>query len=144
MCFPGNIYNNNLTLTGLNGTLWNRKTGDTFSSEMSCDWLITVPEGNIVKLIFNEFHLEPDRAPWNCPLQYLEILDGNDTSSKIAGRFCGFVYPGSVHSSGRYMWVRFRSDNLSSHYRRFEATFKAEDKTGMSRSLLSSCVICMC
>ena len=89
-----------------------------------------------MKLIFNEFHLEPDRAPWNCPLQYLEILDGNDTSSKIAGRFCGFVYPGSVHSSGRYMWVRFRSDNLSSHYRRFEATFKAEDKTGMSRSLL--------
>ncbi|XP_078367735.1 bone morphogenetic protein 1-like [Oculina patagonica] len=134
LCLPGNIYNNNLTLTGLNGTLQNPKLN--YSIKMSCDWLITVPEGKIVKLVFDVFHLEPDDFPKECPRQYVEVLDGNNSSSKRRGRFCGYVNPGSIRSSGRYMWVRFRSDNLSSHHRRFEASFTAEDKSAASSKKL--------
>ena len=102
--------------------------GSSYLSDSSCDWLITVPEGNIVKLNFDKFNLQSDYA--DCSADYVEILDGNSTFSKSEGKFCGHLNPGIFRSSDRYMWVRFRSDSwFSFSGSGFKATFTTEGKT---------------
>ena len=121
-----------MTLTGLNGTLQSPKEGWSYPPYLSCDWFITVPEGNIVKLHFDKFDLE-----WSsgCTWDYLEVIDGNSSNSNSIGRFCGSSYlranPQSIRSSGRNMLVRFRSDWVSGGYNNgFKLTFTAENETG--------------
>ena len=130
LCLLGNIYNNNLTLTGLNGTLQSPKEGFSYPPNLNCNWFITVPEGNIVKLRFDSFELERSSV---CSGDYLEVIDGNNSNSKSMGRFCGFglyAHPESIRSSGRYMLVRFRSDWISRGYDDgFRVTFTAEDES---------------
>ena len=135
-CLSGNIYNNNLTLTGLNGTLQSPKDSLPYPPYLNCDWFITVPEGNIVKLYFDSFGLD-----WSsgCVDDYLEVFDGNNSNSKSIGRFCGFgryAHPESIRSRGRYMLVRFRSDWLSAGSQGgFKLTFTAEDESSKLESL---------
>ena len=60
-CWPGNIDNDNLILSGLNGTFESPRDAYNYSQYypgMSCNWFITVPEGNIVKLSFELFDME--------------------------------------------------------------------------------------
>ena len=126
MCFTGNIYNNNLTLSGSYGTLQSPQDPRYYPPGSSCDWLITVPEGMIVKLRFDRFQLEPMIYCGD----YVEILDGNSSNSKSKRQFCGDRKPDDIRSSGRYMWVRFRADKYGprKHYGGLKATFTAENK----------------
>ena len=128
MCFTGNMYNNNLTLSGSYGTLQSPQDPKYYLPGSSCDWLITVPEGKIVKLRFDRFDLKPSVRS-SCTVDYVEILDGKSSYSNSKGRFCGYRKPEDIRSSGRYMWVRFRADlSTDLYYRGFNATFTAEDK----------------
>ena len=105
-CFPGNINNNNLQLTGTSGSL-------PFPSfpvvpnvtSLSCEWLITAPvQGQIVSLNFQIFEMY---ASSPCK-DYVEVLDGRYNYSMSKGRFCGNSRLASIFSSGRYMRVHFR------------------------------------
>jgi len=131
MCFTGNDYNNDLTLSGSYGTL---QSPHDYPAGSSCDWLITVPEGKIVMLRFNRFELKPGFGS-TCTADYVEILDGKSTDSKSKGKFCGYTKPEDIRSSGRFMLVRFRAV-FSSKYRGFNATFTAEDKSSKSKTLI--------
>lgn len=129
VCFPGNINNNNLRLNGLKGSF---QSSERPLVNSSCDWLITVPEGKIIKLVFGRFSLDYDRSPWGCPRDFLEIYDGNSSSSERRGRFCGLVKPMNIYSTDRYILVRLRTDNESSLWNPgFTATFTAEETYGM-------------
>ena len=142
-CLPGNTNNNNLNLSGLNGTFESPR--DPHHSQyypgMSCDWLITVPEGNIVKLSFELFDMESVSAGfplWRCYGDYVEVLEGNRCDSKAKGNLCGESNPGIIRSRSRYMLVRFRSDSSHSRYRYhkgFKADFTAENKLSKSISV---------
>ena len=146
LCFPGNINNENLELTGSHGTIQSpqAKISGWYPPNSLCDWLITVPDGNIVKLSFDKFELEPS-ATSTCTADYVEILEGKDRSNSdgksYKGRYCGFTTPEDIHSSGRYMSVRFRSDSRYSNYVGFKATFKAVDETSKSEMFIISCHI---
>ena len=134
MCLTGNVYNNNLTLSGSYGTLQSPQDPDYYPAGSSCDWLITVPEGKIVMLRFNRFEVEPSFGS-TCTADYVEILDGKSTDSKSKGKFCGKTKPEDIRSSGRFMFVRFRADFSSdSYYRGFNATFTADDKPSTCKS----------
>ena len=136
LCLTGNAYNNNLTLSGSYGTLQSPQDPKYYLPGSSCDWLITVPEGKIVKLKFDRFQLKPSFGS-KCTADYVEILDGKSSYSKSEGKFCGFTKPEDIRSSGRYMWVRFRADRLSGpFYEGFEATFTAEDKPSKLKKLI--------
>lgn len=130
LCYPGNTNNDKLRLTGDKGTLKSSPL-KLYPPSLRCNWLITVPYGNTVKLTFNKFKLD-----WNtnglCG-DYVEVLDGEYTFSKSKGKYCGDVHspPGPVSSSGRYMTVKFRSDARDQRRAEgFEATFTAVDKSG--------------
>ena len=133
MCFTGNIYNNDLKLTGSHGTLQSPNETKYYSPSSSCDWLITVPEGKIVNLVFDKFDLEPTYRS-RCTADYVEVFDGSDSNSTSKGRFCGYSTPDNITSSGRYMWVRFRADMTMSFFDGFKASFSAEDKPGNWKS----------
>ena len=72
-------------------------------------------------------------------MDYLEVIDGNNSNSKSIGRFCGFgryAHPQSIRSSGRYMLVHFRSHWLSAGSQGgFKLTFTAEDESSKLKLL---------
>ncbi|XP_078370349.1 procollagen C-endopeptidase enhancer 2-like [Oculina patagonica] len=134
-CYTGNIYNNDLKLNGSFGTLQSPQEPDYYPPDLSCDWLITVPEGNIIKLSFGRFDLQPSSGS-TCTADYVEVLDGKHSTSKSEGKFCGYAIPDDIRSSNRYMWVRFRADSADPYYEGFEATYTAEDKPSTTSSAL--------
>ena len=123
MCLPGSRHNKTLKLNGDNGTL---KSPPFYPPDISCSWLITVPEGKIVKLSFNRFNMYWRAGECG---DYVEALDGQYTSSKSLAKYCAYSTPKAVLSSGRYMRVNFRSDyeSQSATHDGFLATFKAVD-----------------
>ncbi|KAL9973599.1 hypothetical protein ACROYT_G020075 [Oculina patagonica] len=129
LCLPGNTNNDNLKLTGSDGTLQSPLVY--YPPDLNCDWLITVPEGNTVELSFDAFDLDFDGATGACKGDYVDILDGQDSDSKSHGKFCGYKFPGTIRSSGRYMRVRFKSDSKGPVYKGFKATFSAESSSTM-------------
>ena len=132
LCFSGNVNNNNLKITGSSGNLQSPSRDSSYPADLSCDWLITVPRGKIVKLSFDILDLYS--SGWGeCAKDYVEVLDGRYNSSLSKGRFCDST-PRDIRSSGRYMRVRFKSDSDSTYFRLggFEASFTAEDGPGRS------------
>uniref|UniRef100_A0A3Q3F7I7 Neuropilin (NRP) and tolloid (TLL)-like 2b n=1 Tax=Labrus bergylta TaxID=56723 RepID=A0A3Q3F7I7_9LABR len=45
-----------------------------------------------------------------CRFDHIEVRDGPFSFSPLLNRFCGSASPGLVLSSGRFMWIRFFSD----------------------------------
>jgi len=146
-CWTGNIYNENLTLTGNYGTLKSPMTY--YPPNMYCKWLITVPEGKFVELTFNRIQFPSRRClkfgfrsrcleKSNCP-EYVEVWNGTNHTT-----YCGrlrkkpekgkyyqdYHLPGPIRSSGWNMTVIFRSyaGGVGQKYTGFEATFKAVDE----------------
>lgn len=61
-----------------------------------------------IQLTFNDiYYIEPS---FECRFDNIEIRDGPFVFSPLINRFCGAKSPGIVTSSGRFMWIRFSSD----------------------------------
>ena len=127
LCYPDNVHNFDLRLTGSEGILESPLTY--YPPGLLCEWLITVPEGQSVELIFERFQLDP-----GCR-DYVEVGDGMPLSGTSLGKYCGTTIPENVRSShrNRYMWVQFYSDPDYAGrkpHRGFKATFKAVSSSG--------------
>ena len=70
-------------------------------------WRITVPQGKRIEVAFNEFEIESED---NCAKDYLKIFDSNSAGDSLLGTYCGSTSPGSFKSSGRFLFINFRSD----------------------------------
>ena len=46
----------------------------------------------------------------DCSYDSLKIYDGDNTTSPLIGSFCGQHSPGSILSSGNYLYMVFKSD----------------------------------
>ncbi|XP_006766106.1 PREDICTED: cubilin, partial [Myotis davidii] len=51
----------------------------------------------------------------NCTSNYLELRDGADSNAPIISKLCGTSLPRSQLSSGEVIYLRFRTDNNSTH-----------------------------
>lgn len=61
-----------------------------------------------IQLAFDKtYYIEPS---FECRFDHIEIRDGPFGFSPIIDRFCGPKSPGVVTSTGRFMWVKFISD----------------------------------
>ena len=122
-CLPENTNNLNLKLTGSYGTL---QSPEYYPPVFHCEWLITVPKGNIVELSFERLDLDFQTSKFasSCG-DYVQIKDGDSKTSDTIDTFCGNVIPKPLKSSGRHMYIRFRGDSENDTPRRgFKATFK--------------------
>ncbi|XP_036315022.1 cubilin [Pipistrellus kuhlii] len=86
---------------------------DNYPQHADCIWLIAAPPGKLIRLQFeDQFNIE---VTPNCTSNYLELRDGADSNAPIISKFCGTSLPRSHLSSGEMMYLRFRSDNSSTH-----------------------------
>nr|XP_020466761.1 neuropilin and tolloid-like protein 2 isoform X2 [Monopterus albus] len=91
--------------------------GGTFSSpnypnmyprSQECLYVLEALPRQRIELLFDTtFYIE---ASFECRFDHIEVRDGPFSVSPLINRFCGSVSPGLVLSSGRFMWIRFFSD----------------------------------
>ena len=93
-----------------------------YPASRNCSWILTVPSGKPVQLVFTELALgscEFNCSSGNCT--YVELYDGSSAKSSSLGRFCNGAALPEVISSGNKMFVIFHSG--SSLDRGFEAQY---------------------
>ena len=113
------LHNNNLQLSSSSGgTLRSPSYPSNYPNNMMCTWRITAPSGSRLRLTFNYFTLESSPCSTR---DYLEVRDGSSSTSTRKGTYCG-TYAPNIFSSGRYLWIRFRSDSSLS-YKGFDARY---------------------
>lgn len=157
-CLPGNKLNPQLALNGDQGTLkspmeYKRKN---YPRNMYCKWLITVPEGKVVKLTFEKIKI--DCCPsgrysrcrlgrcstclGSCECDFLQVQWVARNYTVVRRKYCDYLgvaeslpddlRDGIVSHYGN-MTVIFSSDNVSSWTSGFEATFKVVDPSNDGR-----------
>ncbi|KAM9753860.1 neuropilin and tolloid-like protein 2 [Menidia menidia] len=98
---------------------WVRKTdGGSFSSpnfpntyppNKECLYVLEALPRQRIELLFNKvFHIE---SSFECRFDHIEVRDGPFSISPLISRYCGTSSPGLVLSSGRFLWIRFYSDD---------------------------------
>jgi len=114
----------NKTFTNHRGFISSPRYASRYPGNMDCIWRIHVSKKHRVALVF----LGPLNFDPNCT-DFVEIRDGLDASSPLLKRDCASAdTPANIFSSGRDMYVRFKSD---SYIRRdgsksgFQATYFA-------------------
>jgi tolkin protein len=86
-----------------------------YPGKKECIWIISTVQGHRVKLVFDEFEVEPQQ---DCSYDAVFIYDGGNSDSPLLGKFCGSKTPHPLISSGNAMMVLFKSDG-SVHRRGF-------------------------
>lgn len=81
---------------------------DFYPSKKDCAWLFTTTPGHRIKLVFNEFELEPHQE---CAYDHIAVYDGDTSDNHILGRFCGSKVPHPLIASGNRMYLVFKSDS---------------------------------
>lgn len=99
---------------------------------------MSAPRGHHIRLDFgDDFHLESSNE---CGFDYVELRDGPFGYSPLLGRYCGSQRPPVTQSTGRYLWVRFQSDDYI-EYKGFQAFYEfveldSEGKKALGHSRL--------
>ncbi|XP_034543236.1 ovochymase-2 [Notolabrus celidotus] len=104
-------------LQGDQGDLMTPSFPETYMNGALYQWMITVPEGERVRLTFTSFDLVPEVCG-----DFVQVYDGDIAGSSSLGKFCGGTMPKPVESSSNTMVVRFKSDNTLTS-KGFKATF---------------------
>ncbi|KAK7806249.1 hypothetical protein U0070_023864 [Myodes glareolus] len=61
-----------------------------------------------IELTFDErYYIEPS---FECRFDHLEVRDGPFGFSPLIDRYCGMKSPSLIRSTGRFMWIKFSSD----------------------------------
>lgn len=96
--------------TSANKLFSHAKYGDqNYENKEDCDWLIWADEDNYrVRFRFVSFEVEDETE---CGYDSVEVFDGRDSSSEKLGKFCGNSIPPEFVSSGRYLLIRFKTDD---------------------------------
>ena len=103
----------NTTLSSKDAILQSPNYPNNYPNNSACYTLIEAPEGSVVSLNIIHFSLESDGVQEGiCESDYdtLTLYDGQDDFAPLLGKYCGTLIPGSFESSGRYLYVVFRSD----------------------------------
>ncbi|XP_028512732.1 cubilin-like [Exaiptasia diaphana] len=82
-----------------------------------CTWLITAPEGHVVRLQFSHFVIHTNN---NCK-GYFAARDGTNSTDPLLVKLCGSNQRCPVFSSGRFMWLRF--ETYKKYYNQYHNQF---------------------
>ncbi|XP_037109242.1 neuropilin and tolloid-like protein 2 isoform X2 [Syngnathus acus] len=81
----------------------------TYPPNKECLYVLEALPRQRIELQFDKsFYIE---ASFECRFDHIEVRDGPFSFSPLINRFCGTTCPGLVLSSGRFMWIRFFSDD---------------------------------
>lgn len=91
------------------------------------NFCFSAPVGYMVELDFRD-HFMMESAN-DCRYDFLEVRDGPYGYSPLIGRYCGRTFPPWIESTGNYMWIRFRSDDIL-QYSGFRAVYNYKVNPG--------------
>ena len=112
-------------LSGASGSFTSPGFPLSYPNDVTCSWIIEVPENHFVQLTFETFEVNTCTiAPSLCLCDHVEVRDGKTASSPELEKLCGDKTLSSLYSSGRYMWVEFKSGSGTAQ-KGFNATFEA-------------------
>ncbi|XP_077866218.1 membrane frizzled-related protein-like [Saccoglossus kowalevskii] len=95
-------------LSGSGGTITSPGYPYGYPSNHLCIWLIEASPGQRVRLYLETVDLE--QATSTSCWDYIEIRDGSH-GRPLFGLECHRYSPGTVESTARWIWIRFKSDN---------------------------------
>lgn len=73
-----------------------------------CLLFFTAAPRQRIELTFDErYYIEPS---FECRFDHLEVRDGPFGFSPLIDRYCGMKSPALIRSTGRFMWIKFSSD----------------------------------
>ena len=108
-------------LTASNGTVTSPNYPNNYKSNSNCAWRIAVPDGFHISLTFKDFVLESHSR---CNYDSVELRNGFNSTSPIIGKYCGSNIPPIAITSGRSLYVKFKTDGSGTR-RGFKAIFTA-------------------
>ncbi|XP_076449143.1 uncharacterized protein LOC143285631 [Babylonia areolata] len=115
-----------------------------YLNDTDCVLYLEAPSGFRIQLDFrDEFTLEKSDG---CKYDFLEVRDGPFAYSPVIGRFCDAIFPPLIQSSNRFLWLRFKTDNLL-QYGGFRAVYSyhkdhtQNDGTSLSKVASTVCRI---
>ncbi|KAM8894124.1 neuropilin and tolloid-like protein 2 isoform 2-T2 [Spinachia spinachia] len=80
----------------------------TYPPNKECVYILEALPRQRIQLAFDKnYYIEPS---FECRFDHIEIRDGPFGFSPFIDRFCGGKNPGLVTSTGRFMWIKFTSD----------------------------------
>ncbi|KAK2718001.1 protein tolkin-like [Artemia franciscana] len=100
------------------GEIFSPNYPDYYPMKKDCVWHFTTTPGHRIKLIFNEFEMEPHQE---CAYDHIAIYDGESNDKPTLGRFCGSKIPHPIIASASQMFMVFKSDG-SVQRKGFQAT----------------------
>ncbi|XP_071514687.1 cubilin-like [Panulirus ornatus] len=113
-------------LTGTEGNVaYPGTAGQLYNHNISCAWVISVPRGKVIEVVFHHFHLENA----HCMYDWLQVHDGPSSSSHLFGRYCGSRLPGNngtIISTHPHLYLWLRTDHSVAGYG-FNFTWNATD-----------------
>ncbi|MCJ8747194.1 hypothetical protein PDJAM_G00150620 [Pangasius djambal] len=81
---------------------------NTYPPNKECVYVLEALPRQRIQLVFDKnYYIEPS---FECRFDHLEIRDGPFGFSPLIDRYCGPKSPGVVTSTGRFMWIKFTSD----------------------------------
>ncbi|XP_031549095.1 CUB domain-containing protein 2-like [Actinia tenebrosa] len=106
-----------------------------YYNNQDCSWYIAAPYSSmLIKLTFYDFYLQSSTS---CTRDYIEIRDGRYSSSTFLSRYCGSKRPPTIISKGRYLYIKFHSNYMST-YRGFKLTYTAVSPVTNAKGKCSS------
>ncbi|XP_014325359.1 neuropilin and tolloid-like protein 2 isoform X1 [Xiphophorus maculatus] len=82
---------------------------NTYPPNKECLYVLEALPRQRIELQFSKiFQIE---ASFECRFDHIEVRDGPFSFSTLINRYCGTANPGRILSSGRFMWIRFYSDD---------------------------------
>ncbi|XP_005387022.1 PREDICTED: cubilin [Chinchilla lanigera] len=111
------------TLTESSGIIKSPGHPNIYPSGVNCTWNILVQHGQLIRLVFDKFHLE---FHYNCTSDYLEVYDTG--SGTFLGRYCGKSIPPSLTSGTNSLKLIFVADSDLA-YEGFSINYTAIDET---------------
>uniref|UniRef100_A0A8C4Q174 Neuropilin and tolloid like 2 n=1 Tax=Eptatretus burgeri TaxID=7764 RepID=A0A8C4Q174_EPTBU len=95
------------TQSSLGGAFTSPGYPSAYPPNQACSYPLEAPVNHRVRLIISKISIE---TSWGCKYDHVEVKDGPFALSPLLGRYCGSVPPRPLVSSGRFLWVGFKSD----------------------------------
>ncbi|XP_059569796.1 neuropilin and tolloid-like protein 2 isoform X8 [Alligator mississippiensis] len=81
---------------------------DIYPPNQECIYILEAAPRQRIELTFDEpYYIEPS---FECRFDHLEVRDGPFGFSPLIDRYCGLKSPALIRSTGRFMWIKFTSD----------------------------------
>jgi len=88
-------------------TIQSPKYPQNYDNDLECTWRITTTKGNIIKMLFSKFNIEPHSR---CAKDYLQVAGPVRVYRKV--KMCGSQIPSSfqLQSKDRTLIIKFKTN----------------------------------